>query len=35
LIVRTVLEDLTLQQELPGSREYAQVTRFRLMPGLL
>jgi len=34
LILRTVLEDSTLQEELPGYREYAGKTRFRLIPGL-
>jgi protein-S-isoprenylcysteine O-methyltransferase Ste14 len=35
LVVRTALEDATLQQELPGYREYAtQKTRHRLVPGL-
>jgi len=33
-VVRTALEDKTLQQELPGYREYAQRTRYRLVPGL-
>ena len=31
---RTVNEDRTLQEELPGYREYAQKTRFRLLPGI-
>jgi protein-S-isoprenylcysteine O-methyltransferase Ste14 len=34
LIVRTVLEDRTLQVELPGYREYAQQVRYRLLPGV-
>jgi protein-S-isoprenylcysteine O-methyltransferase Ste14 len=34
LIVRTALEDRTLQAELPGYQEYAQSTRFRLVPGI-
>ena len=34
LIVRTHLEDRTLQDELPGYREYAQKTRYRLVPGV-
>lgn len=34
LIVRTALEDRTLQEELPGYVEYAQRTRFRLLPGV-
>jgi protein-S-isoprenylcysteine O-methyltransferase Ste14 len=33
-ILRTVLEDRTLQAELPGYREYAQRTRHRLLPGI-
>lgn len=31
-IVRTALEDQTLQEELPGYREYAERVRFRLIP---
>ena len=35
LVVRTALEDQTLQEELPGYREYAtEKTKFRLIPGL-
>jgi len=34
LIVRTRLEDRTLQAELPGYREYAASTRYRLFPGV-
>jgi len=34
LIVRTYLEDKTLQKELPGYADYAQKTRFRLIPGV-
>lgn len=34
IVVRTVLEDRTLQEELPGYRDYAQRTRYRLLPGL-
>lgn len=34
LIVRTSLEDRTLHQELPGYPEYAQKTRYRLIPGI-
>jgi protein-S-isoprenylcysteine O-methyltransferase Ste14 len=34
LIVRTALEDRTLQAELPGYREFAQKTRYRLIPGI-
>ncbi len=33
-VVRTALEDRTLQEELPGYREYAQRTRWRLLPGV-
>jgi protein-S-isoprenylcysteine O-methyltransferase Ste14 len=34
LIVRTALEDRTLQAELPGYKEYARITRYRLLPGI-
>jgi protein-S-isoprenylcysteine O-methyltransferase Ste14 len=34
LVVRTHLEDRTLQAELPGYREYAQRVRYRLLPGI-
>ena len=33
-IVRTALEDKTLCEELPGYAEYAQQTRYRLLPGV-
>ena len=33
-LVRTALEDKTLQTELPGYAEYAQQTRYRLLPGI-
>ena len=33
-IVRTSLEDRTLQEELPGYREYARKTKYRLLPGV-
>jgi protein-S-isoprenylcysteine O-methyltransferase Ste14 len=33
-IVRTALEDRTLQEELPGYREYAHRVRYRLFPGI-
>ncbi len=33
-VVRTYLEDKTLQVELPGYADYAQRTRFRLIPGI-
>jgi protein-S-isoprenylcysteine O-methyltransferase Ste14 len=31
-VVRTVLEDQTLQEELPGYRDYARRVRYRLIP---
>ncbi len=31
-VVRTALEDRTLQRELPGYQEYTNITRYRLMP---
>ncbi len=31
-VIRTVLEDKTLQKELPGYKEYAETVRFRLIP---
>ncbi len=34
LVLRTALEDRTLRRELPGYEEYAQRTRYRLVPGL-
>ena len=34
LVVRTVLEDKTLRNELPGYEGYAQRVRYRLVPGL-
>jgi protein-S-isoprenylcysteine O-methyltransferase Ste14 len=34
LILRTVLEDRTLKNELPGYAEYARHVRFRLIPGI-
>ncbi len=33
-IIRTALEDRTLQAELPGYDEYALRTRYRLLPGV-
>ena len=33
-VLRTALEDQTLQAELPGYATYAQRTRFRLVPGI-
>lgn len=34
LVIRTRLEDHTLQAELPGYREYARQVVFRLLPGV-
>ena len=33
-VVRTALEDATLQRELPGYAEYAREVRYRLIPGI-
>ena len=33
-VMRTVLEDRTLQEELPGYRDYARRVRYRLVPGI-
>jgi protein-S-isoprenylcysteine O-methyltransferase Ste14 len=33
-VIRTRLEDQTLQAELPGYKKYAHHTRFRLLPGV-
>jgi protein-S-isoprenylcysteine O-methyltransferase Ste14 len=33
-VIRTALEDRTLQAELPGYAEFAQRTRYRLLPGV-
>jgi protein-S-isoprenylcysteine O-methyltransferase Ste14 len=33
-VVRTYLEDRMLRKELPGYEEYAQRTRYRLLPGV-
>ena len=33
-VTRTVLEDRTLQEELPGYRDYARRVRYRLIPGV-
>lgn len=33
-VIRTLLEDQTLQEELPGYRDYARDVRFRLIPGI-
>jgi protein-S-isoprenylcysteine O-methyltransferase Ste14 len=34
ILIRTAAEDCTLQEELPGYREYAQRVRYRLLPGV-
>ena len=34
LVVRTALEDRTLQEELPGYKEYAERVRYCLIPGV-
>jgi protein-S-isoprenylcysteine O-methyltransferase Ste14 len=34
MVVRTSLEDRTLQAELPGYTEFTQRTRYRLIPGV-
>jgi len=34
LVLRTSLEDRTLQAELPGYKEFTQKTRYRLLPGI-
>jgi protein-S-isoprenylcysteine O-methyltransferase Ste14 len=34
LVLRTSQEDRTLQAELPGYKEFAQKTRYRLLPGM-
>ena len=33
-VIRTVLEDHTLQEELPGYRDYARRVRYRLIPAI-
>jgi protein-S-isoprenylcysteine O-methyltransferase Ste14 len=33
-VIRTAMEDATLQRELPGYTEFAARTRFRLLPGI-
>lgn len=33
-VIRTKLEDQTLQAELPGYREYAEKVKFKLFPGI-
>lgn len=34
MIIRTALEDRTLQEELPGYKEFTRKTRYRLVPGI-
>jgi protein-S-isoprenylcysteine O-methyltransferase Ste14 len=34
IVIRTALEDRTLQEELPGYAEYARRVRYRLVPGI-
>lgn len=34
IVIRTALEDRTLQDELPGYRDYARRVRYRLFPGI-
>ncbi len=34
LVIRTALEDRTLQEQLSGYREYAGLVRYRLLPGV-
>jgi protein-S-isoprenylcysteine O-methyltransferase Ste14 len=34
MFVRTILEDRTLQAELPGYADFAKETRYRLVPGI-
>ena len=34
MVIRTVLEDRTLQEELPGYRDYARHVHYRLIPGI-
>jgi protein-S-isoprenylcysteine O-methyltransferase Ste14 len=34
IVLRTALEDRTLQAELPGYMEYAKSVRYRLLPGI-
>jgi len=34
LIIRTALEDITLQKELQGYQEYANKVKYRLLPGV-
>jgi len=34
MVIRTVLEDQTLQEELPGYRDYTRRVSYRLIPGI-
>jgi len=34
LVIRTYLEDTTLQKELPGYQKYAMKVKYRLLPGV-
>lgn len=34
MVIRTALEDKTLQEELPGYKDYARRVRYRLIPGI-
>ncbi len=34
VVIRTILEDRTLQKELPGYHDYARQVRYRLAPGI-
>lgn len=34
LVLRTALEDRTLQEELPGYKEFTKKTKYRLIPGI-
>lgn len=34
IVTRTILEDHTLQMELPGYKEYTQRVRYKLLPGV-
>jgi len=34
MVIRTALEDQTLQEELPGYQDYARRVRYRLIPGI-
>jgi protein-S-isoprenylcysteine O-methyltransferase Ste14 len=34
IVIRTALEDRTLQEELPGYADYARRVRYRLVPGI-